>query len=201
LWRWKSEVLESIVGFQDMAALPGEITLLLADLNGGNRAAENRLAALVYRELRVLAARYMKRERADHTLQPTAIVDEAFLRLTRGTHVDWQGRGHFFALAAQAMRRILVDHARSRNAERRGGPLAQKVSLENAALFEPEQSLELLALDEALTRLAEFDERQSRIVESRFFCRIEYRGNLARAGGLEYDGKAGMGHSEILAVW
>lgn len=153
-----------------MAAVPGEITSLLADLNGGNRAAENRLATLVYRELRVLAARYMKRERPDHTLQPTAIVDEAFLRLTRGTRVDWQGRGHFFALAAQAMRRILVDHARSRDAVRRGGPLAQKISLENATLFEPEQSLELLALDEALTRLAEFDERQSRIVELRFFA-------------------------------
>jgi RNA polymerase sigma-70 factor, ECF subfamily len=147
----------------------GEITSLLLQMKEGDRRAESRLAALVYSDLRRVARKLMSRERPDHTLQPTALVNEAYLRLLAQDDRDWNNRVHFFSVAAQCMRRILVDHARSRSAEKRRGNLA-KVDLENACLAMNDRSDEILALDQALDRLAALDPRQSRIVELRFFA-------------------------------
>src|SRR5262245_40608561 len=132
-----------------------DVTRLLEDCRGGDRSALDKLLPLLYDELRALAKRHLGRERRDHTLQPTALVHEAFLKLVGERDRDWKNRGHFFALAAQAMRRVLLNHAETRRARKRGGE-ARKVTLfEAASLFE-EQAEDLLALDEALTRLAGF---------------------------------------------
>lgn len=147
---------------------PGDITRLLADLRGGNRDVHAQLIPLVYDELRRLAAHYMRQERTDHTLQPTALVHEAYLRLVEQREVTWENRAHFFGVAANLMRRILVDHARSKRAEKRGGSV-QRVTLDHALQYCEEKSDELIALDEALTRLATWDPRQCQIVELRFF--------------------------------
>ena len=147
----------------------GQITILLRELSGGNKSAADRLIPLVYPNLKRLARRYMRKERADHTLQPTALVNEAYLRLVGGSEVDWKNRAHFFGVAAQLMRRILVDHARERHAAKRGGPGQQKISLDGALCYNYEDPDELLAVDEALDRLSAFDPRQARIVELRFF--------------------------------
>jgi RNA polymerase sigma factor (TIGR02999 family) len=151
-----------------LASEQGDVTLLLGELRQGHRDAEAKLFQLVYDELHRLAKYYMRGERPGHSLQATALVHEAYLRLTRINDVDWQGRSHFFAVSAQAMRRILVDHARARCAERRGGP-QEKVSLDEALVVSFERPEQFIALDEALNRLAEFDARQARIVELRFF--------------------------------
>lgn len=145
-----------------------QISQLLLDWSAGNPVAFEALMPLVYEELRRLARHYMRRERQGHTLQTSALVNEAYLRLIDYKRMRWQDRAHFFAVAAQAMRRILVEHARSRGRERRGGE-ARKVSLDEAASLANEQAAEMLALDEALTSLAEFDARKSRIVELRYF--------------------------------
>ncbi len=147
----------------------GEITSLLFQMKQGDRHAESRLAALVYTDLRRVARRLMSRERPDHTLEPTALVNEAYLRLLAQYDRDWNNRVHFFSVAAQVMRRILVDHARSRSAEKRRANLA-KVDLEHACLPVNDRSDEILALDQVLDRLAALDARQSRIVELRFFA-------------------------------
>jgi RNA polymerase sigma factor (TIGR02999 family) len=123
---------------------------------------------LVYQELRRIAAAYMRRERPNHTLQATALVHEAFLQLVDQTRVDWKNRAHFFGVAAQLMRRILVEHARTRGAQKRGGSAA-KLSLEEAINYFPQKDLTLLALDDSLKELEKLDARQSRIVELRFF--------------------------------
>ncbi len=145
-----------------------EVTNLLVELTRGNKDAQERLVPLVYSELRRLAASYLRRERADHTLQPTALVHEAYLRLVAVNGVDWQGRSHFFAMAAQLMRRILVDHARARRARKRGGS-RESINLEDAFVFVSPRSEQLIALDDALNKLGECDPRQSQIVEMRFF--------------------------------
>jgi RNA polymerase sigma factor (TIGR02999 family) len=146
-----------------------EITQLLASLKDGDRTAvAARLMPLVYDEFRALAARYMRHERPDHTLQPTALVHEAYLRLIDQTRVDWQGRTHFFAVGAQAIRRILVDHARQRQRQKRGGA-AGRVALDESVALAPQRSEEILALDEAMQKLAELDPRQAEVVEMRFF--------------------------------
>ena len=147
----------------------GQITILLRELSGGNKSAADRVIPLVYPDLKRLARRFMRKERADHTLQPTALVNEAYLRLVGGSEVDWKDRAHFFGVAAQLMRRILVDHARERHAAKRGGPGQQKISLDGALCYNYEDPDELLAVDEALDRLSAFDPRQARIVELRFF--------------------------------
>jgi RNA polymerase sigma-70 factor, ECF subfamily len=145
-----------------------DVTVLLSQLQKGDADAASRLIPLVYNELRRLAAHYMRQERPDHTLQATALVHEAYLKLINQRSVDWQSRAHFFGIAAQLMRRILIDHARAHLREKRGG--AQPVlPLDEALVFSPEQSSELVHLDEALERLAKLDERQSKIVELRFF--------------------------------
>ena len=123
---------------------------------------------LVYRELRRRAGRYMRGERPDHTLQPTALVHEAYLRLTHKDRIDWQSRAHFYAVASGEMRRILVDHARNRAAAKRGGSL-EKVSLENAAVYCTSRPEELVALDDTLREFAKWAPRQARIVEMLFF--------------------------------
>lgn len=133
----------------------------------GDETAYEKLVPLVYAELHRLAHRYMSRERPDHTLQTTALVGEAYLRLV-DQKVRWENRAHFFAIAAELMRRILVDHARKHSYAKRGGN-AQKVELNEAVLMARDRSNELVALDEALTKLAEFDQRKSRVVELRFF--------------------------------
>jgi len=151
-----------------MEADRGEVTVLLAKLTKGNQEAAGKLIPLVYSEMRRLAGAYMRRERSDHTLQPTALVNEAYLKLVEQRGVDWQSRSHFFGIAAQVMRRILVDHARGHMRDKRGG--GQKpVPIDEAMVFAPEQSEEILKLNEALDRLTKLDERQGKIVELRFF--------------------------------
>ena len=151
-----------------MAEDRGEVTRLLGEVRAGSRAAEARLIPLVYSELRRLAAHYLRGERPDHTLQPTALVHEAYMRLTKIHKVDWQSRSHFFATAANVMRRILVDHARKQRADKRPN-VRDAIDLEQVLVMSPGRSSELLALDEALERLKKFNERQSKIVELRFF--------------------------------
>jgi RNA polymerase sigma-70 factor, ECF subfamily len=148
------------------------ITGLLVRLQEGNKEAEAELVPLVYQELHRLARRYMRGERQGHTLQTSALVNEAYMRLAGERDIAWKNRAHFFGVSAQIMRRILVDHARTRNAQKRGGP-AQKISLENAFAYTPEQSWQVIAVHEALTRLAEWDPRQCRIVELRFFAGLD----------------------------
>ena len=147
---------------------PAEVTLLLRKLSAGDCEAATQVTRLIYGELRRLATHYMRRERPDHTLQVTALVHESYMRLVDQRQANWQNRRHFYGAAAQAMRRVLVDYARARQAEKRGGDSAH-VSLDAALAFSAEQSDELVRLDEALGRLAEIDPRQSRIVELRFF--------------------------------
>ena len=144
------------------------ITQLLIDLTNGKSNAVEDLLPLIYGELRSLAGNYLRRERSDHTLQPTALVHEAYLRLVDQTQVTWQNRAHFFGMAAQMMRRILVDHARAHKAGKRGADY-QKLSLDENIDKAVERSGELIALDEALTELAQVDELKSRIVELRYF--------------------------------
>ena len=123
---------------------------------------------LVYEELRRIAANYLRKERSDHTLQPTALVNEAYLKLVDISSVEWQDKAHFFAVSSNVMRRILVDYARAANTNKRGGDV-QKVELSEAISFAKEKEIDLLALNDALERLEEIDERQSKIVEMRFF--------------------------------
>ncbi len=145
-----------------------EVTQLLRAWSEGDQAALEQLMPLVYDELRRLAQRHMRRERSGHTLQTTALIHEAYLRLIDQKEALWQNRAHFFAVAATLMRRILVDHARARHYQKRGGG-AQQVTFDEALEVSDERAAEVIALDEALTALAEFDERKSRMVELRFF--------------------------------
>jgi RNA polymerase sigma-70 factor, ECF subfamily len=147
----------------------GQITLLLRELNAGDQAAGDRLAPLVYQELRKVAARYMRAEARNHTLQPTALVNEAYIRMMDQHGTVWHNREHFFGIAAQLMRRVLVDHARGQNAGKRGGDCHQVTLQEQSVLIES-RPVELLALDEALDRLEKMDARQARIVEMRYFA-------------------------------
>jgi RNA polymerase sigma factor (TIGR02999 family) len=144
-------------------ASPKEVTQLLLDWSHGDQSALDQLMPLVYDELRRLAHRHMSRERADHTIQTTALVNEAYLRLVEQKDVHWQNRAHFFAIAAQMMRRILIDYARKRG----GG--APHVSLEEAAVLTEERAANLIALDDALNSLAALDPQQCRVVELKFF--------------------------------
>lgn len=153
-----------------MARVPPQhqITQLLAEWSDGNQSALDELYPLVYNELHRLARRYMSRERKGHTLQTTALINEAYVRLVDQRNVHWANRSHFFAISAQIMRRILIDHARRQAYAKRGGG-AQQVSLEEAATIAPDQGLGLVRLDEALKSLAEMDPRRSQVVELRYF--------------------------------
>jgi RNA polymerase sigma factor (TIGR02999 family) len=145
-----------------------QISIILKDWSAGNRQSADELLALVYDELRKIAAQYLRKERMDHTLQPTALVHEAYMRLVDLSNTNWQDRSHFYAVSANVMRHILVDHARARRAEKRGGAV-QRVALEDAISLSTKDNVDLLAVDEALKELAKFDEQQCRIVELRFF--------------------------------
>ena len=145
-----------------------QITELLAEWREGNQSALDELYPLVYDELHRLARRYMSRERKDHTLQTTALINEAYVRMVDQKNVNWVNRSHFFAISAQIMRRILIDHARRHAYAKRGGG-AKQVSLEEVAAIMPEQGRELIRLDEALKSLAERDPRRSQVVELRYF--------------------------------
>jgi RNA polymerase sigma-70 factor (ECF subfamily) len=151
---------------------PHEITQLLAEWSGGNQSALDKLYPLVYAELRRMAHRYMSRERKGHTLQTTALINEAYLRLVEQRNVQWANRAHFFGLAAQMMRRILIDYARRYEYAKRGAG-AQRISLDEVALVANDRARELLALDEALKRLETVDPRRSSVVELRFFGGLE----------------------------
>jgi RNA polymerase sigma-70 factor, ECF subfamily len=158
-----------------------QITELLAEWREGNQSALDELYPLVYDELHRLARRYMSRERKDHTLQTTALINEAYVRMVDQKNVNWANRSHFFAISAQIMRRILIDHARRHAYAKRGGG-AQQVSLEEVAAIAPDQGRELVRLDEALKTLAERDPRRSQVVELRYF------------GGLNNEEIAGVLH-------
>ena len=147
---------------------PKEVTQLLLAWSQGDRSALEELMPLVYDELHRMARRYMVREQAAHTLQTTALVNEAYLRMVDLRKVQWQNRAHFFAVSAQLMRRILVDFARSRNYQKRGGG-RRRVTLDEALEVSPEQDADLVLLDEALNALAAIDDRKRRVVELRFF--------------------------------
>ena len=147
---------------------PGTLTLWLVEWRNGNQEAGQKLFEAAYQELRRLAAWYLQRERPDHTLQPTALVNELYLKLFAGEPVEWRNRAHFFAVAAQQMRRILIDHARAHLAEKRGGGDAWLSTADADGVAAP-RAEELLELDEALRRLEELDQRSARVVELGFF--------------------------------
>jgi len=147
----------------------GDVTRILDEARAGRPGALEELWPIVYDELRRLAAAQLRRERAGHTLQPTALAHEAWLRLVGAEDVAWQGKAHFLAVAARVMRRVLVDHARRRDASKRGGE-RRRVSLSDATPSFAAPDVDLLALDEALTELAALDDRKARVVEFRFFC-------------------------------
>jgi RNA polymerase sigma-70 factor (ECF subfamily) len=151
-----------------MSLSTAQVTQLLAAWGEGDQAAFDRLIPVVQAELRRIARRKMANERADHTLQPTALVNEAYLKLVDIRHVKWQDRAHFFAMAARVMRRVLVDVARAHGYQKRGGG-ACRVSLHESAVVASEQEEDVIALDEALEALAAFDARKAQIVEMRFF--------------------------------
>jgi RNA polymerase sigma factor (TIGR02999 family) len=168
------------------------ITQLLVRWNEGDASALEELMPLVYSELRRLAKHYLRSERKDHTLQPTALVNEAYLRLVDQRNPNWKNRAQFYGIAAQLMRRILVDHARLRKADKRGGSKQQRVSLSNATGLETGPDFDVLALHEALEELAVFDPQQARIVELKFF------------GGLSIEEVAevvGVGHATVERDW
>lgn len=157
-----------------------DVTRLLRSAAGGDRHAYNRLLEAVYEELRRMAGARMRLERPDHTLQPTALVHEAYLRLVRGTQ-RWEGRAHFFGAAAEAMRRILVDHARRKKARKRGGE-AERVTFTDLGVAAEQPDMDLLALDEALTALCKLDPRLGRVVQLRFFAGLNIEETAAVLG-------------------
>lgn len=164
-----------------MTPSPEEVTQLLLNWGNGDAAALEQLTPLVYDELRRLAHQHMNRERQDHTLQTSALVNEVYLRLIDQRDVRWQNRAQFFSIASRLMRRILVDHARAYRYAKRGGGAIQ-VSLDEAALVSQERAGELVALDEALTNLAAIDQRKSKVVELRFFGGMSVEETAAALG-------------------
>ena len=157
-----------------LSVSPQEVTQLLADWSRGDDAAFTKLTPLIYDELRRLAHHHMSGQRADHTLQTTALVNEAYLRLADQTNPSWQNRAHFFAVAARAMRQIVVDYARNQRSEKRGGG-ALKIELDEAAIVSPVESKEIVDLHEALERLAALDSRKAQVVELKYFGGAQLR--------------------------
>ena len=171
---------------------PENVSQLLVKWGEGDQAALDRLMPLVYSELRRLASNYLRRERQNHTLQPTALVNEAYLKLIDQKSARWQNRAHFYGVAAQLMRRILVDHARQHQAAKRGGRSQERLSITSAGQLGEKPDLDLLALHEALEELKTFDPQQERIVELRYF------------GGLSIEETAevmGIGHATVERDW
>ncbi len=145
------------------------ITEILQELRNGHGKSIDDLLPIVYNELRRLATSYLSRERVNHTLQPTALVHEAYLKLIGNSEIEWQNRAHFFGISARLMREILIDHARGRNRQKRGGEFQTQIELDDALSFGKNQPLDVLAVDEAMSRLEKLDARQAKIVELRFF--------------------------------
>jgi RNA polymerase sigma factor (TIGR02999 family) len=174
-----------------------EISLLLKAWRGGDEAALDKLVPLVYDELRRIAHRHMARERAGHTLQTTALVNEAYLRLVDTKQVPWHDRAHFFALSAQLMRRILVDHARARGRLKRGGP-GQKVPLDESLAVPVGRQTDLVGLDDALSSLATVDARKAKVVELRFFGGLSVE---ETAEALNVSASTVMSDWRIAKVW
>ncbi|HXT62924.1 MAG TPA: sigma-70 family RNA polymerase sigma factor [Pyrinomonadaceae bacterium] len=173
--------------------MPAEnVTQLLLKWGEGDAAALDKLMPLVYDELRRLASNYLRRERQNHTLQPTALVNEAYLKLVDQKNAHWQNRAQFYGVAAQLMRRILVDHARQHQAEKRGGSKQQRLSITSARAIAQTPEVDVLAVHEALEELKQFDEQQERIVELRFF------GGLSIAETAEV---LGLGHATVERDW
>ena len=175
----------------------GDITQLLANADTGDRRDQSKLFTCIYSELHRIAAACMRGERSDHTLQPTALVAEAYLRLTGGQAVSWENKGHFFGAAAQAMRRILVEHARTRNAFKRGGDLHRLELYDSLAVVETDP-LRMIEIDRALERLATIDERAVRVVELRFFAGLSVE---ETAGTLAISAKTVKRDWEFARVW
>ena len=159
--------LYSYFTFTEMSEQP--ITQLLQKLRNGGRETLDELLPIVYDELRRLANSYLNRERDNHTLQPTALVHEAYLRLLGQKEIEWQNRAHFFGISARLMREILIEYARGRNRQKRGGEFKTQIALDEAVSFGRETQLDVVAVDEALSKLEKLDERQARIVEMKFF--------------------------------
>ena len=164
-----------------MSASSNQVTKLLNDWKNGDPEALNRLTPLVYQELRRLADSYLRNERAAQTLQPTALVHDLYLRLVGGELPDWQSRAHFFGIAAHRMRQILVEHARSRHASKRGGG-AEPVTFDEMVCFAPQRGSDIIALDEALNDLATFDERKCKVIELRYFAGLSMEEVAAALG-------------------
>ena len=179
-----------------MCADGGDVTLLLRAMKNGDERAAEQLLPLVYKELHRLAKAYMRRERPDHTLQPTALINEAYLRLAR-ENVDWQSRQHFIGFAANVMRHLLVDHARAHNAERRAGEL-DRVELEEGFMMSKERSKEVIALHDALGTLEQVDPRQAKVVELRYFggFSVEEIGEI-----LEISPRSVKRHWALARIW
>jgi RNA polymerase sigma factor (TIGR02999 family) len=185
-------MFSELTGRREPMQPPEGITQLLVRWNGGDKTALDQLMPLVQSELRRLAGNYLRRERPGHTLQPTALVNEAYLRLVDQKKANWQNRAQFYGIAAQLMRRILVDHARQHNAAKRGGSDQQRLSITSAHDVSDKPNLDLLALHEALEELAAIDPQQGRIVELKFF------------GGLSIEETAEvmhLGHATIERDW
>lgn len=145
------------------------ITQFLDEIKNGKKESINEFLPLVYEELRRLAKSHLSRERENHTLQPTALVHEAYLRLIGQTKVEWQNRAHFFGIAARLMREILIEYARGRNSQKRGGEFKTQIALDEAVSFSKQNQLDVVAVDDALSKLEKLDERQAKIVEMKFF--------------------------------
>lgn len=145
------------------------ITQVLNELKNGQQESLEELLPLVYDELRRLAKSHLSRERSNHTLQPTALVHEAYLRLVGQKETEWENRAHFFGIAARLMREILIEYARMKNRKKRGGDFKTQIELDSAVSFSNQKELDVVAVDEALKKLEELDERQARIVEMKFF--------------------------------
>ncbi len=152
-----------------MQTIEKPITQILFELKNGEQHALDELLPLVYDELRRLAKSYLKKERSNHTLQPTALVHEAYLRLVGQNEIEWQNRAHFFGVSARLMREILIEYARGRNRQKRGGEFRTQIALDNAVSFSVQKELDVVAVDEALSKLEKLDARQARIVEMKFF--------------------------------
>ncbi len=163
---------DKIVYLKPVANQTSQVSALLEDLRNGDAAAASRLLPIVYKELRRLAAHYMRGEKPGQTIQPTELVHEAYLRLVGQEQIEWQGRSHFLAMAATSMRRILVNRARKKLADKHGGGV-EKIQLDEALVFSPQKSKDIVALDDALKLLEEILPRQARVVELRFFAGLD----------------------------
>lgn len=181
----------------DGETVPLDVTQLLTDWSRGDQRALDELMPLVYQDLHRRARQYLRRERPDHTLQPTAVIHEAYLRMVNDSLPEWNGRAHFFAVASRVMRQILVDHARRHRAGKRGNGVSN-VSLDDAIVPAQVENSELVALDEALNKLAEFDERKARIVEMRYFggCTVD-----ETASALDIAGITVMREMRLAEAW